>query len=57
MTHCETACGPVGSVMLIFRGVKGILKIEEDAVAYIVAAMGLIAWVPLIMLGLAPAIG
>lgn len=52
--------GLVGSVLLIFRGVEGILGIEEDMVAfnlaYIVTAMGLIAWVLLLMLGLVPAI-
>ncbi|MGA7179359.1 MAG: YIP1 family protein [Thiobacillaceae bacterium] len=52
--------GLVGSVLLIFRGVEGILGVEEDMVAlnlaYIVTAMGLIAWALLIMLGLVPAI-
>lgn len=52
--------GLIGSVLLIFRGVEGILGIEEDAMAfdlaYIVTALGLIAWVLLIMLGLVPAI-
>jgi hypothetical protein len=52
--------GLVGSVLLIFRGVEGILGVEEDMVAfnlaYIATAMGLIAWVLLIMLGLVPAI-
>jgi hypothetical protein len=55
------ALGLVGSVMLIFRGVEGILKVEEDLVAfniaYIVTAMGLIAWALLVMLGLVPALG
>lgn len=52
--------GLIGSVLLIFRGVEGILGIDEDAMAfdlaYIVTALGLIAWVLLIMLGLVPAI-
>jgi len=55
------AFGLVGSVLLIFRGVEGILGVEEDVVAfnlaYIVTAMGLIAWVLLVMLGLVPSIG
>ncbi len=53
--------GLVGSVLLIFRGVEGLLGVEEDVVAfdlaYVVTAMGLIAWILLIMLGLVPAIG
>jgi Yip1 domain len=52
--------GLIGSVLLIFRGVEGILGMDDDVVAfdlaYIVTAMGLIAWVVLIMLGLVPAI-
>ena len=53
--------GLAASVVLIFRGVEGILKVEEDVVAaqiaYVVTAMGLIAWVLLTMLGLVPAMG
>lgn len=53
--------GLVGSVILIFRGVQGILKIDEGLVAmdiaYTVTALGLIAWVVLVMLGLLPALG
>jgi amino acid transporter len=53
--------GLAASVVLIFRGVEGILKVEEDVVAaqiaYVVTAMGLIAWVLLIMLGLVPTMG
>lgn len=52
--------GVAGSVALIFRGVESILKVEEDLVAfeiaYIVTALGLVAWVVLIMLGLVPAL-
>lgn len=52
--------GVAGSVVLIFRGVESILKVEEDVVAfdiaYIVAGLGLIAWVLLVMLGLVPAL-
>lgn len=52
--------GLVGSVLLIFRGVEGMLGVKEDVVAfdlaYIVTALGLIAWVLLIMLGLVPAV-
>lgn len=51
--------GLIGSVLLIFRGVEGFLGVQEDAVAfdlaYIVTALGLIAWVLLVMLGLVPA--
>jgi Yip1 domain len=54
------ALGLAGSVLLIFRGVGGILKVEEDLVAfdvaYVVTALGLIAWVLLVMLGLVPAV-
>lgn len=54
------ALGLVGSVLLIFRGVEGILKVKEDLVAvdvaYIVTALGLIAWALLITLGLVPVI-
>jgi hypothetical protein len=52
--------GVVASVLLIFRGVEGILKVTEDMVAievaYIVTALGLIAWTLLIVLGLIPAL-
>jgi len=52
--------GLVGSVVLIFRGVQSILKIVESLVAidiaYTVTALGLIAWVVLVMLGLIPAL-
>jgi hypothetical protein len=54
------ALGVAASVVLIFRGVESILKVEEDVVAfdiaYIVAGLGLIAWVLLVMLGLVPAL-
>ncbi|OZA28989.1 MAG: hypothetical protein B7X91_03380 [Hydrogenophilales bacterium 17-64-11] len=52
--------GLVGSVVLIFRGVGSILKVEEGLVAfdiaYTVTALGLVAWVMLVMLGLVPAL-
>lgn len=52
--------GMAGSVVLIFRGVESILKVEEDVIAfdiaYIVTALGLIAWAVLVMLGLVPAL-
>lgn len=52
--------GVAASVVLIFRGVKGILKVEEGLIAfdiaYTVTALGLIAWVALVVLGLVPAI-
>lgn len=52
--------GLAGSVLLIFRGVEGILGVEEDLlafeIAYIVTAMGLVAWVTLVLLGLIPAL-
>lgn len=54
------AFGLLGSVALIFRGVQSILKIDEGLVAidiaYTVTALGLIAWVVLVMLGLIPAL-
>ena len=52
--------GLAASVTLIFRGAESILKVEEglDAfdIAYVVTALGLSAWVLLIMLGLVPAL-
>lgn len=52
--------GVAGSVVLIFRGVESILKVEEGLVAfdiaYTVTALGLIAWAVLIMLGIVPAV-
>lgn len=52
--------GVAGSVVLIFRGVESILQVEEGLVAfdiaYTVTALGLIAWVVLIMLGFVPAL-
>ena len=52
--------GVVGSVVLIFRGVESILKVDEGLVAFDIAftitALGLIAWVVLVMLGLVPAL-
>lgn len=52
--------GLAGSVVLIFRGVSNILKVEEGLIAfdiaYIVTALGLIAWALLVMLGLVPAL-
>lgn len=52
--------GVAGSVVLIFRGVKSILKVEEGLVAfdiaYTVTALGLIAWVVLVTLGIVPAL-
>jgi len=54
------ALGLAGSVVLIFRGVQSILKVEEDLVAvdiaYTVTALGLVAWVLLVVLGLIPAL-
>lgn len=54
------ALGLAGSVVLIFRGVQSILKVEEDLIAfdiaYTVTALGLIAWVLLVILGLIPAL-
>jgi hypothetical protein len=54
------ALGLAGSVVLIFRGVQNILKVEEDLfaldIAYLVTALGLIAWGLLVMLGLIPAL-
>ncbi len=52
--------GLAGSVVLIFRGVSSILKVEEGLIAfdiaYVVTALGLIAWALLVMLGLVPAL-
>ena len=52
--------GLAGSVALIFRGVESVLNVEEDLiafdVAYVVTALGLVAWVLLVMLGLVPAL-
>lgn len=52
--------GLAASVLLIFRGVQRILRVEEALVAFdiahIVTALGLIAWVLLVMLGLVPAL-
>jgi hypothetical protein len=52
--------GVAGSVVLILRGVKSILKVEEGLIAfdiaYTVTGLGLIAWVALVMLGLVPAV-
>lgn len=54
------ALGLAGSVILVFRGVQRILKVEEALVAldiaYTVTALGLVAWVLLVMLGLIPAL-
>lgn len=49
----------VGSwAVLIFRGVKSVLKVEESLIAvdiaYTVTALGLVIWVVAIMLGLIP---
>lgn len=50
--------GLAASVILIFRGVQNILKVREELVAmdvaYTVTALGLVAWVILVMLGLLP---
>ncbi|MDA8128293.1 MAG: Yip1 family protein [Betaproteobacteria bacterium] len=50
--------GLAASVILIFRGVQNILKVREELVAidvaYTVTALGLVAWVTLVMLGLLP---
>lgn len=50
------ALGVAGWALLIFRGVKSVLKIEESLIAvdiaYTVTALGLITWVVAIMLGL-----
>jgi len=52
--------GLAGSVALIFRGVASVLKVEDSLVAfdvaYTVTALGLVAWVVLVMLGLVPAL-
>src|SRR5512139_847496 len=52
------ALGVAGSVALIFRGVESVLKVEDSLVAfdvaYTVTALGLVAWVVLVMLGLVP---
>lgn len=52
--------GVAGSVVLILRGVKTILKVEEGLIAFDIAftvtGLGLIAWVALVMLGLVPAV-
>ena len=54
------AVGLAGSVILISRGVQRILKVQEGLIAldiaYVVTALGLIAWVLLVMLGLIPAL-
>jgi hypothetical protein len=54
------ALGLGGSVLLIFRGVEGILKVKEDVVAFelafIVTGLGMIAWALLLVLGLMPAL-
>ncbi|HMA11573.1 MAG TPA: YIP1 family protein [Steroidobacteraceae bacterium] len=54
------ALGVAGSVALIFRGVESVLKVEDSLVAfdvaYTVTALGLVAWVVLVMLGLVPAL-
>lgn len=50
--------GLAASVVLIFRGVEGVLKVEEDVVAfdiaYRVTALGVGAWVALMLLLLSP---
>jgi len=50
--------GLVASVILIFRGVEGILRVKEDVVAfdiaYRVTALGVSAWIAFILLGLSP---
>lgn len=52
------ALGAVGWVVLIFRGVQSVLKIEEGIIvfdiAYTATALGLITWVVIIMRGLIP---
>ena len=52
--------GLAASVVLVFRGAESVLKVDEGLVAfdiaYVVTALGLIAWALLIMLGLAPAL-
>lgn len=52
--------GMAASIMLIFRGVANILNVNEHLVAfdiaYLVTALGLLAWVLLIVLGLVPAL-
>jgi hypothetical protein len=52
--------GVAGSVVLILRGVKSILKVEEGLIAfdiaYTVTGLSVIAWVALVMLGLVPAV-
>lgn len=50
--------GLAASVVLIFRGVEGILKVEEDVVAfdiaYRVTALGMFAWIVLLLIVLSP---
>lgn len=52
------ALGVAGWVVLVFRGVKSVLRVEESLIAidiaYTVTALGLITWVVAIMLGLVP---
>jgi len=52
------ALGVAGWVVLIFRGVKSVLKIEEGLIAFDIAytatALGLITWVAVILRGLIP---
>lgn len=50
--------GLAASVLLIFRGVQSVLDVDEPLIAldiaYVVTALGLVAWVVLVMLGLLP---
>lgn len=52
------ALGVAGWVVLVFRGVKSVLRVEEGLIAfdiaYTVTALGLIAWVVVVMYGLIP---
>lgn len=52
------ALGVASWALLVFRGVKSVLKIEESLIAvdiaYTVTVLGLITWVVVIMLGLVP---
>lgn len=52
------ALGVAGWTVLIFRGVKSVLRVEEGLIAvdiaYTVTALGLIAWVVVVLNGLIP---
>lgn len=54
------ALGVAGWVVLVFRGVKWVLKVEEGLIAFDIAytatALGLITWVAVILRGIIPAL-